>query len=111
LLESACSRFESSPTREAVPSKNRFLRVVESGMRSKPECVTMTASQLPVAMRLKSFFRFAASKSSLPATRMLRRIQREQFRRELAEHVVRHGEQRLAGEARAASIPSRRRPS
>ena len=39
-------------------------------MRSKPECVTMTASQLPVAMRLKSFFRFCDSKSSLPATRM-----------------------------------------
>ena len=30
----------------------------------------MTASQLPVAMRLKSFFRFCDSKSSLPATRM-----------------------------------------
>jgi hypothetical protein len=29
-------------------------------MRSKPECVTTTASQLPVAMRLKSFRRFVA---------------------------------------------------
>jgi hypothetical protein len=39
-------------------------------MRSKPECVTMTASQLLVAMRLNNFLRFCDSKSSLPATRM-----------------------------------------
>ena len=30
----------------------------------------MTASQLPVAIRLNNFFRFCDSKSSLPATRM-----------------------------------------
>ena len=30
----------------------------------------MTASQFPVAMRLNTFLRWSASKSSLPATRM-----------------------------------------
>ena len=72
----------------------------DSGMRSKPECVTMTASQLPVAMRLKSFLRFCASKSSLPGDEdVCARIQREQFGGKLAEHVIGNGKHRLAGQS------------
>ena len=66
-------------------------------MRSKPECVTMTASQLPVAMRLKSFFRFCDLKILLARHEdVCARIQHEQFGRKLAEHVVGHGEHGLA---------------
>ena len=70
LDDFSCERMASSSSCNCSVKKRRLVSS-ESGILSKPECVTMTASQFPVAMRLKSFLRFCASKSSFPATRML----------------------------------------
>ena len=57
----------------------------------------MMASQFPVAMRLKSFRRFLRLKILPTGDQDVRaRIQCEQLGRELAEHVVGHGEHGLA---------------
>ena len=49
----------------------KFRRVLsDTGIFSKLACVTITASQLPVAIRLNNLARLLASKSSLPATRI-----------------------------------------
>ena len=60
----------------------------------------MTASQLPVAMRLKSFLRFCDLEILLARHEdVCARIQHEQFAGELAEHVIGHGEHGLARQA------------
>ena len=71
----------------------------ETGIFSKLACVTITASQLPVAIRLNSRARLLASKSSFAGDENVRsRIEREQLGRELPEHVIRHDEHRLRRE-------------
>ena len=80
----------------------------DSGILSKPEWVTMTASQLPVAMRLKSCRRVLRLEILLARhENVCARIEHEQFGGELAEHVIGHGEQGLrASPSRFNSIPA-----
>ena len=96
--ESACSPLDHFQLVKLLLEES-FLRVRESGMRSKPECVTMTASQLPVAMRLKASSGLRLEILFAGDQDVRAGIQCQQFGRELAEHVIGNGEHRFAGEA------------
>ena len=64
-----CSRMHASNSC-SCSSMNRFCARGDMASRSNPECVTITASQLLVAMRLINSRRRELSKSALPAARM-----------------------------------------
>ena len=76
------------------------------------ECVTITPSQLPVAMRLNRPRPLRRLEILLSRDKNVRsRIQREQLRGELREHVIGHDEHRLGTPDPAASTRSPPRPS
>ena len=80
-------------------------------MRSNPEWVTMTASQLPVAMREKRLGAAGRLEVLLSRNENVRAgIEGKQFGGKLPEHVIGHDEKRLLAKAQPFCLHRRRPP-